>query len=33
MDTARFIVHVKTYDITKTLEKMLKQGLTLQVLS
>ena len=33
MDTDSFIVHVKTEDIIKLLQKMLKQGLTLQIMN
>ena len=33
MDRDRFIVHVKTEDITKILQKMLKQDLALQILN
>ena len=32
MDTDSLINHVKTDDIPKTLQKMLKQGLRLQIL-
>ena len=33
MDTDSSIVFIKTYDIIKTLLKMLKQGLTLSIMS
>ena len=33
MDTGSFVVHVKADDIYKTLQKMLKQGLTVQILN
>ena len=33
MDTDSFIVYVKTDDILKTSQKMLKQGLILQIMS
>ena len=33
MDTGSFVVHVKAIDIYKTLQKMLKQGLTVQILN
>ena len=33
IDTGNFIVHVKTDMFTKTLQKMLQQGLTLQIFS
>ena len=32
-DTGSFIVYIKTDDITKTLQKMLKEGLILQIMS